>query len=281
MGRPVILSDSVFNTRIYSGHVLDASSTATGKDVADLASGRRIRDLTGWFASDLNTEAWAESTFDQLRAFDLLWIDCDHNLAGESISLRLSDDDFTTTYTLGPKTVPTDPTPFARLYDGEIVMTDEGALLWWTDLQVTHAVRFVVAAMGAGLRPELAGLMLGKLFTPEHAAIKPWNWGRHTLTHVVERSSLGQDASGERGRYRSQETRLRVGSWAEYYEARYPLEDLFLSGRPTVYIPDDESAERAALVRATPGMQGFEVPDGQYWPEIVLSWEEVEPELLS
>ena len=96
MGRPVILSDNLFNQRIYPNHTLAASTTATGKDVTDLASGRRIRALTGWFASSLDAGATATATFDQPRAFDLLFIDRDHNLAGESIQLRISDDGFVT-----------------------------------------------------------------------------------------------------------------------------------------------------------------------------------------
>ena len=279
MGRPAILSDNLYNPRIYPDHVLDASSTATGKDVRDLASGRRIRDLTGWFASATDTIAWVESTFDQLRAFDLLFIDRDHNLAGESIYVVLSDDDFTTIQTIGPKTVPSAPTPMAQLYGGEIVMTDEGALLWWLDLQATYAVRVYVAAMGTGLRPELAGLMLGKLFAPVCAAVKPYDYGRYTLTHTTDRSPLGQDASGEVGRFRSQDLKLRMDSWAEYGTARYPLEDLFLARKPTVIVPDDGSAERAALAKATPGQHGFAVP-ADFLPEITISWEEMEPELL-
>ena len=281
MGRPVVLSDNLFNPRIYPDHVLDASSTATNTHALYLSSGRRIRDLTGWQASALNTIGWVESTFDQLRAFDLLWIDRDHNLAGESVYVVLSDDDFATIQTIGPKTVPTDPVPMSRLYDGEIVMTDEGALLWYLELQATYAVRVYVAAMGAGLRPEMAGLAVGKLWTPESAAIKPNVLPRTNLTYTAERSTLGQDASSEFGCYRSQELRLRMASWEEYATALYPVESLFLKRRPTVVIPDDEQAERAVLTRVAPGAVGFEVPQNQFLPEITIPWEESQPELVN
>lgn len=282
MGRPVILSDNLFNPRIYPDHVLSAESTATNKDVLFLASGRRNRELTGWAASNLNTLSWVETECDQPRACDLLFIDRDHNLATESLSVRISDDNFATYSEVGPKAVPSVPVPMSALYDGEIIMTDEGALLWWLDLQVGYEFRVVVAAMGAGLRPEIAGLSLGLLWAPEHAAVKPdVIGGKYGLTHAVERSVLAQDASGEFGRYRMQELNLRMASWDEYLTARYPIEECYLKGRPTVVIPDDEQAERAVLVRATPGVTGFEVPQGRFLPEITIPWEESQPELVT
>lgn len=282
MGRPVILSDNVYNPRTYPGHVLDASSTATAWDVLELGSGRRTRELAGWAASALNTEAWVEATFDQLRAFDLLFIDRDHNLAGESISVRISDDDFATYQTIGPVTVPSAPVPMAALYDGNIVMTDEGALLWYLGPQAGYAVRVYVAAMGAGLRPEMAGLGLGLSWTVERAVIKPDVFGTWNLTGGGDRSELAQDSTGEGGAFQSQELHLRVASWDEYLTALYPIEWLYVrSRRPTVVIPDDERAERAVLTRAAVGQRGFEVPQGQYLPEITLSWEETQPEILT
>lgn len=280
MGRPLICSDNVFNTRIYPDHTLAASTTATDKSVLFLASGRRIRELTGWFASALNAEAYVGATFDQARAFDLLWIDRDHNLDGESISVRISDDGFATYQTIGPQTVPSSPVPMSHLYDGNIVRTNEGALLWWLDLQVGWAVRVYVVAMGTGLRPEIAGLSVGKSWAPEHAAEKPYSYGRWNLTHASDRSPLGQDSSGDIGRFRSADLKLRIASWGEYATALYPIEELYLGRRPTVIVPDDERAEGAVLTLAPPGMIGFEIVPGQNLPEITISWEESQPVLL-
>lgn len=280
--RPVILSDNVFNQRIYPGHLLTASSTASEKSVGALASGRRIRRLGGWAAATPNSEASVTSTFDQLRAFDLLWSDRDHNLASQSLGVRISDDGFTTYQTIGPKTVPSAPTPMSALFDGEIVMTDEGALLWWLDLQVGHAVQVFIPAMGAGLVPELAGLAVGLSFRPARAPQKPDVFGKTNLTHSQSRSESAQDASGELGAYRSQDLVLLMDSWDEYLTALYPLQELFIKRRkPTVVIPDDEQAERAALTMAPPGSMGFEVPEGQFLPEIRIPWEETQPELVS
>lgn len=280
-GRPVFLVDNVFNPRIYSGHTLSASSTDTDKDVLFLSSGRRLRTLTGWFASSLDTAAWVESVFDQPRAFDVLFIDRDHNLAGETLSVSVSDDNFTTSTTLVSQTVPSAPVPMARLLDGDLVMTNEGALLWYLGLQVAQEVRVEIAAMGTGLRPEIAHLMLGLSWRPIRQLSKPYSDGRYNLTHAIERSPLGTDASGDAGRYRAHDIRFRVESWEEHATAIYPLDDLFTSRKPTVFVPDDEQAERAFLLRASPGRHGWEVPEGQYLPEWALRGEEMEPELLT
>lgn len=279
-GRPVFLSDNVFNPRIYSGHALSASSADTDKDVLFLSSGRRLRTLTGWFASALNTDAYVQSIFDQPRAFDLLFIDRDHNLAGETLSVSVSDDGFTTSTTLVSQVVPSSPYPMAHLLDGDIVVTNEGALLWYLGLQVAWEVRVEVAAMGAGLRPEIAGLMLGLSWRPERQFLKPYSDGRYNLTHTIERSPLGTDASGETGRYRAHEMRFRMESWEEHATALYPLEELFTQRKPTVFVPNDEQAERAFLLRASPGQQGWEVPPDRYLPEWTLRGEEMEPALI-
>lgn len=282
MGRPVLLVDNLLNPRIYPGHTIAASSTASGTNVLNLSAGRRLRGVNfgGWFASDLNTLAYVGAVMDEPRTFDLLWIDRDHNLAGESISVRLSDDQFTTYDEIGPQTVPSSPTPMQALYDGDIVMTDEGALLWWLGEQVAHDVRVYIAAMGTGLRPELAGLMIGQSFAPLVPQLKPAEFGNPNLLREITRSPQAQSAGSQVGRYRSGTLHLRADSMEEYQVARYHLEDLYMRGHGMVLIHDDEQAERALFSLAPPGQQGFEVPSDRYHPEMRVLYEEPEPQLL-
>lgn len=282
MGRPVFLSDNVFNPRIYPGHTLSASSTASGTDVLNLSSGRRIGgvNLGGWYASAANTDGHVTATFDALLAFDLAFIDRGHNLDGQTVRVRISDDDFTTYTEVGPRTVPSSPTPYASLYDGQIVRTDEGALLWWLGLQSGYAVRFYVDAMGAGIRPELVGLMVGKSWTPGHAVIKPEVMPQTTFLSEETRTPQAQSAGSEIGRFASARVRMRMASWSEYATARYPFEALYFSGKPMVWLWDDGAAERAVLSRVPPGRYGFQNPTDQYLPELDIPIAETEPVLL-
>lgn len=277
---PLLLSDSVFSRRIYPGHTLSASSTSTDKSVEYLWAMRRIRDLTGWFATDLNTDAWVESVLDQPRAFDTLFVDREHNLDGESLSVSISDDDFATSETIDTQTVPSSPSPVSQLLDGDIVRTDEGALLWYLGLHVAWEVRVEIAAMGTGLRPEIAGLMLGLSYQPDVPALKPFDFGRSNLTHTVSRSPRGQDATGEPGSHRAIDLHLRMESWFEYAEALYPIEELFGQRRPTVIVPSMARAETAFLARAEPGRHGFQVPEGKFYPEVHILADEMEPRLI-
>lgn len=270
MSRPLFAVDNLMNPRIYPSHTLAASSTASGTSVLSLSSGKRIArsGLGGWFASALNTVATVTVTFNRARMFDLLWIDRDHNLGGESLSVILSDDAFTTTQTIGPLTVPTAPTPYSHLYDGRIVRTNEGCLLWWLGEQVSYAARLSIAAMGAGLRPEIAGMMLCKTYQPTHAQQKPADFARWDL----QRRPLQRTRRGD--------IIVRVVSWEEYVTAYYHLEELYLSGHGMVVVHDDERAENALFGVAPDGLAGFEIPTGQYHPEMAVPLLEPEPALL-
>jgi hypothetical protein len=279
VGRPAFLVENFLNPRQYPGHTIAASSTATGKSVLSLSSGRRRRALTGWFASSLNTQATVTATFDQVRAFDCLWIDRDHNLP--SLSVSLSDDGFTTSQVFATQTVPTRAAPNSRLEGGSLIRTREGCLLWYLGLQVAHAVRITIPAMGTGQRPEIAGMMLGRLWRPSHAPIKPFDYAHPTGIREVARSAHAQASSGSWGSYREGRIHLRTASFWEAMQGELPIEDLYLSrGHGMVTIHDDEAAERAVFGFAPGDGAGFEVRDGRWaFPEIEIPVSEEDPVL--
>lgn len=282
MARPLFAVDNMLNPRIYPGHTLSASSTLAGTSVLNLSSGRRIAraGLGGWFASALNTAATVTCIFDRLRAFSLLWIDRDHNLDGQTVSVSISDDDFATSATVASKVVPTAPTPYSGLYGGEFVRTNEGALLLWLGVQAAWGVRVSIGAMGVGLRPELAGMGVFSTWAPVHAQQKPADFGRYAVLRQITRSPQAQSAASDVGRYRGGEIRLRAASWAEYSIASYHLEELYLRGHAMVVVHSDTRAEEALLAVAPAAQAGFEVPGGQYLPEMAVGYEETEPVLL-
>jgi hypothetical protein len=281
MGRPAFLVDNLFNRRIYSGHTVTASpDTATGKYVEALSSGRRRFVTGGWAPSSLNADAYVEVVMDQARAFDCLWIDRDHNLAGETPSVRISDDGFTTSAEIGPLTVPAAPVPNSALDDGQIIMTDEGALLWYLGLQVAHEIRVFFPAMGSGERPEITGLAVGLLWRPEHAPIKPFDYAHPHLLRESSRSPRAQSRGSDVGSYRAGRIHLKCASFEEAATGEYPIEDLYLStpGHGMVVVHDDERTERALLSFAPEGAAGFEVRTGGWsYPQIEIPIAEEDP----
>lgn len=278
MGRPAFLVDNLLNPRIYSGHTLTASTTATGKSVRALSAGRRRRTLTGWFAETLNTDAYVQCIFDQPRAFDCIWIDRDHNLAGESVGASISDDDFTTFEALTTQTVPARSHPNSRISGETLIRTQEGALLWYVGLQVAWGVRVNFPAMGAGLRPELAGLMVGKLWRPEYPPIKPFDYARPTLIRSTARSAFAQSTGSDVGSYRSGRVHIKTASFWEAMTGELPIDDLYLTeGHGMVSVHDDEAAERAVFGFAPGGAAGFEIRDGWSYPQIEIPISEEDP----
>lgn len=267
MSRPAFLVDNLLSPRSYPGHTLAASSTDTGTSVRSLSAGRRRRDLSGWKASTLNTAAYVRCTFDQPRMFNCLWIDRDHNLATESVNVAMSDDGWTTELELTAQTVPSVATPNARLYSGNLLRTDEGALLWYLGDQAAHEIEVRFPAMGTGLRPELAGLMLGQLWAPEHAPEKPFDWLRPTSLRQQHRDVHAQWTEGGMGSYRNGTLRIKCGSFWEAEIGALHIEDLYGSrGRGMVTIPDDEAAERAVFHFSPPGEAiGFMIEPGRGW----------------
>lgn len=280
MGRPAFLVDNLLNPRIYPGHTLSASSTESGTSVRSLSAGRRRRDLTGWKASALNADAYVECAFGQERTFDCLWIDRDHNLSGETVGLAISDDGFATETALTNQTVPSAATSGADLRAGTMIRTEEGALLWYLGLQAAEDVQVRFPAMGAGLRPELAGMMLGTLWAPEHAPQKPFDWARPHQLGQQNRSPHAQWSDGVAGSYREGQVIIWCSSFAEAETGRRHIETLYGARRHgMVVIHDDEVAERALFSVCPPGPVGFRTEGDWGYPQVTIPVAEEDPEI--
>lgn len=279
MGRPAFFVDNLLNPRIYPDHVVTASSTASGTSVRALSAGRRRRGLTGWYASELDTAAYVWANFNQPRAFDFLWIDRDHNLSGEQVGLGMSDDQFTTQVSLTTQTVPSVASPNTRLRSGTLFRTNEGALGWYLGLQVAHEVRIRFPAMGTGLRPEIAGMGIGMLWSPTHAAQKPYAPSRPTPIRSQPRSEFAQWTGGAFGSYRQGTLALKCSSFWEAETGRLHIESLYAErGHGMVTIPDDEAAERAVFGFCPPGSPvGFEVSGDWGYPQVRIPVNEEDP----
>lgn len=280
MGRPYFLVDNLLNQRIYPNHTLAVSSTAALKSVYSLASGRRNRTLSGWWASATNTDAHVTVTCDQVRGANLLWIDRDHNLDGETLAVRVSSDGFTTYEEVGSQVVPSVAIPHSSLTGGQIIRTNEGALLWWLGDRFDYEYRIWIPAMGVGLRPELAGAMIGQAWAPDFPPIKPVSRSEPVLLRDVARSPQSQSVGSEFGSYAEAGITMKLSGLAEEAEAMFHM-DLFLgNGKPMVVVPDSDRAEEARLVIASPGAgSGFRSAEGWGWPQLTVRYEEVEPVL--
>ena len=278
MGRPVMLAENVINRLIFPNHTLSASATETGLDVANIGTGRRQRELSRWSSTTLNTEAWVQVAMDRVRVFNFLFIDRGHNLDDSEVSVRVSSDSFTTYTEVGPYTIPSQVFPYARLSDGRPVRTEEGAIVWSLGEHGGKEVRLNIPAMGADLKPELVNVMLGMWFRPEHAVVKPFDFGQRELTYEEVVSPQAQAGAGEIAQRIVGQVHLKLASRDEYELARYHLEQLAFRRRPMVLIHDDDEAEKTQLVYVPPGRHGFAIRQGD-WSEFqgMFPYHENEP----
>jgi len=277
MGRPLFLVENLLSRRTFPNHTLTASSTESGLDVAMVATSRRQRALNRWAPSATNAVAYVQADFNRVRGFDHVAIDRGHNLSGHTVSVLASSDGFTTQTTVASAVIPSIVHPYSSLDDGRPIRTEEGAILWRFPQAYGSAVRISVAAMGAGLKPEIVGAYVGMGFRPEHAAQKPFSHGKIRLVYEVERSPQAWAAAGEIGKLRAGTVELWLSDRYEYALARYHIEGLYLSRKPMWLSLDDGESEKARLVVAPPGDAGFEVADGWSEYRISLPWEEHEP----
>ncbi len=281
MGRPAFLAENVLNRLIFPSHVLTASETEAGTDVANLGTGRRQRELSRWSSTSLNTEAWVQVAFDRVRVFNFAFIDRGHNLGGHTAAIRVSSDGFTTYTEIGPYTIPSQVFPYARLADGRPILTEEGAVLWYLGEHGGKQVRVNIPAMGSGLKPELVNVMIGMWFQPEHAQVKPFDFGKRELTYKEIVSPQAQAGAGEVGSRAVGEIHLKLASRDEYALVRYHLEQLAFRRKPMVIVHDDEEAEKSIVAYVPPGRHGFAIEPGN-WSEFQgrFPYHENEPEIV-
>lgn len=261
MGRLVVLSENVLNTRIFPSHVLTANEEAAGREVSRVSSGRRQRALNHWTPSTTNAAAYVQAAFNRVRLVDCVFLDRGHNLGGKTVRIRASSDGFGT-YTEQSATVPSQVQPFSRLSDVNGVRTEEGAWGWRFNSLSGLAVRFYVDAMGSGLRPEIVGLYIGQCFRPTNPLVKPFSHGKRELDYEIIRAPSMWAGAGEVSQRKRTTLRIRLTS-GEYPAGRYHMEELFLRARPSWIVPDDDETEKAYLSRAEPQTAGFEIAQGR------------------
>jgi hypothetical protein len=276
MGRPVLLAESFFNTRLFPNHTVGASSEASGRDVGQIGSGRRMKALNCWTPSTTNSAEWAKVACDRVRAADMWVLDRGHNLEGKSVRLQVSNDNFASYTEIASGVLPTSVLPYSRLDQWPGVKTEEGAWLYRHSSYSGRYWRIYVDAMGAGLAPEIVNLQVGLSFRPEFPEVKPYSHGQRELLYEQTVSPSAWVGAGQIAQRRRKRLHLRLADAAEYALARYHIEELVLRGRGTWYVPDDEQAEKAFFVRAEPQTAGFEISGD--WSEMQGSFEMVEQE---
>ena len=250
-----MLVENFYSANMYPAHVVAVTSTATGSEETSnfepfrIATGRRhSRDR--FTPQSENIDISLVTSMDKQRAADMWVLDRGHNLAGETVALQASDQSDFSTYTeVFSITVPSEVTLDAELVDGEPIRTYEGAVMVSFNLHAARYWRTVISAMGAGQKPEIIGMWLGRAWQPEKGPRLPWDDEGGTFSDGARRIPRGASWS------------IRIVDDAEWAEVRGYLTDKYWKGYPAWFVPDVRNAERSWMGRQPDGSFGAPMTD--------------------
>lgn len=262
MAGPRFLAENFFNIDQFSGHTLTAEEETTGNEAWRVGTARRVGGtiLNYWTPTTANSTSWVECKCDRARAADMLVIDRGHNLDGVVVNLEVSDDNFTTTTEVLSVTLPSNVFSNSRLSDTAGVKTTEDAWVISFDFHVALYWRIFVAAMGAGLKPQIPAAYLGTSFSPTNRPPRPWDDEPTELSYDSIVSDVLWTASSRTAKRRKAGVSMKMASDLEMDQARYHFRSVYQRGDLMWYVPDTDNAERAWLTKSPQGT------DAQVYP---------------
>lgn len=249
----ILFVDNLFSPFAYPDLVLTANEEASDHE-AEFFSTLRREDA--WSPTTFNNDAWLKATHTQVRGFNTvcLWV---HNLLGEAYKFQISDDDFTTTQTVIDVTIPLYPGT-GDIDDALGVVTED--FMWMKRVSTRYAkyFRHYVPAMGANLKPELAGIAgVSTAFDRDRGDLVDAN----DFQAEQARSHRGVVGQGEADVSRGGSVPVTFPSLFAYEEFRFHLQryDGTATGTPIpgLLIFDEARAEQAVMVRRPVGRMGF------------------------
>ncbi len=269
MGLPAILVENYLdNVLQFVGHQVATSDAnglgAAGYEVYHLANGRRSPS-DRYQADTANAARTITSTFDRVRYFNGLAIDRGHNLGGQTVSILISFDGFTTSETVWTGTIPSVLTSPGRLDNTNGVVTEEGAFLVRFPGVAGAAARLSLPALGANVTTQIVNAWLG-MWMALPALYLPWYEDQADLQTLEEQSAdgwLGRTSPVSR---KEGELSLRLTDPSQEDQLRLHVSGHYLAaGRPMWIVMDDIRAERAFLALRPRRPVGFAFESG-WWP---------------
>ena len=270
-----LLSENFYNLRQFPSHSLTATTALSGYEVHRVANARR-HSRNYYTTNDANVNADLDITCDRVRAADMLVLDRNSNLGGETIRIWASNESDFATYEEFTFTVPT--TTYAGNYasEGHPVRTDEGAILYRFAETSAKYWRVRIDAMGTGERPRVGGLWLGKSWHPEITVLPFDDEARWVEQPTARRGSpSGYVQVGRQG-----QAQIMLRDDAEWSEARWYIHQLFWKGHTMWYLPELEYAERSWLAYAPAGDYTAAQIAGRRGRDLTLSMVEYQQVLL-
>mgnify|MGYP003115495920 CR=1 FL=1 len=270
-----LLVENFFNTRQFTSHTVN-SSTVTSDFTVDRIANARRHSRNYWTPDGSNAALHVGVVCDRVRSADMLCIDRNSNLAGEAVRLWASSESDFATYDEYTFTVPSKTYTGNYASDKHPVRADDGAIVYRFPETAGRYWRFTVDAMGAGERPRIGGLWLGKSWTP---AITPLPWDDEPKWLSVPEARRGMP-SGYVDRGRQGSINIMLRDETEWSQARWHIHSLFWSGYSMWYVPELEYAERSWLSYAPAGSYGAAQRAGRRGRDLAVQMLELQPTRL-
>jgi len=279
MGLPRFLVENFFNLDMFPGHTVSAEEEATDHEARVVGAVRR-HPRNFWTPTTANSDTWLQAACDRVRCADMIVGDRVHNLSGETVSLEVSSDGFTTSTEVFSLTFPTYVFRGSRLDQLPGVLTEEGAWCYKFPFHHGKQWRFNVGAMGAGEKPQVGGLYLGKSWQSMRHPQMPSDDEPQRLAFEQKVSPALWSGSNRKARRRESGSTpmvIPLASDLEHDQVRYHFKSLYWAGRHMWIVFDDEVAERAVLAEAPPGVHGAPWQDPYLHRVLTVHWNEYNP----
>ncbi|HEX6038037.1 hypothetical protein [Longimicrobium sp.] len=274
MAKPLFLVENLFSEVQFPHHVVEASTEAPRCEAWRVATGRRS-PYDRWTPALDNAESWIQVDCGAARTADMVAIDRGHTLAGRLIHLEHSADAAAWTAAFTGIL----PAATAQATAAAGAMTPEGAWLKRFAGAAARYWRLRVPAMGAGRRPVVVGLWVGRSWAAEEYLDLPYGPASRDLAFGERVSDAGWVGVSPITRARGGELHIRLGGPADEAEARYHIEEHFWRRRPMWILHDGDRADGAVLGVPLPGRVGFETREGWSRGQADVAWTEHEPVL--
>jgi len=249
----LLCADNLLSDLQYPLHTVSAQESAAGYGVDRVANGRR-HAADRWEPTTANADRYVRVLADVQRAADFVAIDRASNHLGYRYQLQTSDDGFATSSTLWD--INPLPTVAGGLPAGGAgCVTSEGAWLKTATAEAAHGWQLVSKAMGAGLKPQLAGVWIGKAWRPAQSIVRfPLEDRSVAVTYESTVSPYGWAGRGQVARVRTGTLNLGFADEADEIGFARHVETLFVAGWPMWLAWQVGSAPwRALLVRFPEG----------------------------
>ena len=231
-----------------------------------------------WAPDTVGTDAWVKVDLQGLKSFDLIALDRGHNLAGRTIRIQSSTDDFGAVVNDElVATIPSSVTPGSDITQADGVLTKEGAWISRLASPVTSRyVRLFIPGI-ASVTPRVVGLWIGQSWEPGSGWDLPLQDQLYDVSYPRADSPLGWQAVTQHTRRRAGHVEIRLDQSDEPL-AEAAILDEFFRMRPIWIVHRLDEAEKAVLAIASPQRGGNRRDAGWFPDRTGFDWEELEPE---